>query len=104
MPRSKNGRNTAKTRPGETPAETGSSTGAPELRDLLNSCLFDLFDRVPSCQPIAAGPQATIRTKADKGGKTQKDANGSHRTTDDLDAPREPAWTRGVAIVSSPAS
>ena len=64
-----NGRKTAKARPGETPAETGSSTGAPELRDLLNSCLLDLFDLVPSCQPIAAAPRGPRRGQRQQNAK-----------------------------------
>jgi len=53
------------------PAETGSSSGAPELRDLLNSCLFDLLDLVPSCQRIDA---RRAGHDADKCGQMQKDA------------------------------
>ena len=43
------------------------------------------------------------RHDADKCGQMQKDAHGRHRTSDDLDAPREPAQTRPAAIVTSPA-
>ena len=65
--RSKNGQTPA----GHNPAETGSSTGAPELRDLLSSCLFDLFGLVPFCPPIAA---RSAGHDADRCGQMQKEA------------------------------
>jgi hypothetical protein len=52
----------------------------------LTVCLF------VSLSPPAA--RATMRTNADKCRKMQKDAHDNHRTSDDLDAPREPAWAR----------
>ena len=48
-----------------------AAPGPPELRDPLNSCLFDLFDLVPSCQPIAA---RRAGHDADKCRQMKKDA------------------------------
>ena len=53
-----------------------------------------------ACLIVSLSPPRRAGHDADKCGQMQKDANGSHRTSDDLDAPREPAWVRRVASVT----